>query len=298
MYTELEVQSRTLIRALREVIGTYHNVDFTRKYVTIREPPRCLFHYRGKLQQHAAESDNNKLKSHMELCLQYVERTLHQEIKISDASLSGSSTTKLEHRNLWMVFKPGCLIYRTSKNEKIGLISRLRSVEAREMDDSYEIKSWVLNTEHVAYVRADIGFITARKTIERYDGWKSVLELDAIPLHLHPEQERIRHDLLQRGRKFLSLCGIHHCYYDGVAKMCSKISPNESSTSYTNVSITITIALSRMPDIRVIRSEIGSCLISKSLVAQYRILVTSSFQVRKSTALVRKPEPSYQTKIS
>ena len=31
--------------------------------------------------------------------------------------------------------------------------------------------------------------------------------------------ERIRHDLLERGLKFLSFSGIHHCFYDGAAQM-------------------------------------------------------------------------------
>ncbi|KAI4253040.1 MAG: hypothetical protein L6R42_007723, partial [Xanthoria sp. 1 TBL-2021] len=121
--------SRHVINALRKVIGTYHGIDFNARTVSIVEPPRCLFHYQDELRRHAQESDNEQEKSHIRLCLQYLEKTLHREIKISKSS----DSPELEHRDLWMAFKPGCLVLEIKNgNEQL---SRLRSIFEQKDDD-------------------------------------------------------------------------------------------------------------------------------------------------------------------
>lgn len=100
-YTELEIQSRHIVKALRKVIGTYPGVDFAAKFVIIQEPPRCIFHYQDELQQHSEASENDQLKSHIQLCLEYMKKILHREIKIFKASMSNVSvSSELEHLHL------------------------------------------------------------------------------------------------------------------------------------------------------------------------------------------------------
>jgi Domain of unknown function (DUF7025) len=232
-YTELEIQSRHVIKALQKVIGTYEGVDLTSNPVTILEPPRCLFHYQDKLREYAEASVSQQVKSHLQLCLQYVEKTLHQEIKIFQSSVLKASSPEIDHRNLWMVFKPGCLVY--EKKDGIERVSRLRSMHNVEEIYSHEIKTWHLLTERIHYIGSDIGLSHHGLKIDRYEGRKPVWELTAVPLDFHPEEERIRHDLLERGRKFISLCGIRHCFYDGASEMCYRFSPQDDETSHTNV---------------------------------------------------------------
>lgn len=208
-HTKLEIQSRHVIKALREVIGTYPGVDFATKSVSITEPPRCLYHYQDEIRRYAEASNDKQEKSHIQLCLQYMEKSLNREIKISKSS----NSPELEYRDLWMVFKPGCLIY-----EDMGdfeLLSRLQSMYDEGHNE--EPKSWALSTEAIGYRGKEVGVRLKHICIKQYSGCKPICELAAIPLHLHPEEERIRFDLLKRGRKYLSLGGTHHCYYDNVA---------------------------------------------------------------------------------
>lgn len=235
-YTELEIQSLHIVKALRKVIGTYPGVDFAAKFVTIKEPPRCIFHYQDELQQHAEASENDQLKSHIQLCLEYMKKILNQEIKMFKASIFNVSvSSELEHRHLWIVFKPGCLVY--EKKKGIERLLRLRRIRDIKEEDSEQIKSWRLSTDFIYYRGSDIGFVHDRIEIERYDGCKPLCELAAVPLHFHPEKERIQHDLVERGRKFLSHCGIHHRFYDGAAYVCHPTSPTAGDWQYLNVCI-------------------------------------------------------------
>lgn len=236
--TELEIQSQHIIKALRKVIGDYYGVDFSGKFVTIEEPPRCIFHYQDELRQHAEASENDQLKSHMQLCLEYMEKTLHREIKLFKSFMSNASVSpELEYRYLWMVFKPGCLVY--EKEKGIESLFRLRSIYEMEENDSKKIRYWRLSTERIIYSGSEIGLTECIIRIDRYDGCKPLYELTAVPLHFHPDKERIRHDLLERGRKFLSHCGIHHRFYDGAAYMFDKWSPSSSDSSIISVSISL-----------------------------------------------------------
>ncbi|KAL8920301.1 MAG: hypothetical protein Q9172_004560 [Xanthocarpia lactea] len=210
---EIHIQSRHVIRALRNVIGTYHGLDFTTKAVSIREPPRCLFHYQDELRRHAQESNNAQEESHMRLCLQYMEKTFHREIEIANLS----DLPELEHRDLWIAFKPGCLVYRKAEGG-IEVLRRLRAIWEK-MDKQEKFKSWKLSMESIQYKGKDVGFMHYEIEIERYSGCKPVCKVDVVPLRLHPEEERIRCDLLKRGRKYLSLWGIHHRSLNGVARM-------------------------------------------------------------------------------
>ena len=180
--------------------------------MSILEPPRCLFHYRDELRKHAEESDNEKEKSHIHLCLQYMEKTLHREIKILKASV----LPELEFGDLWIAFKPGCLVYSTI--DGLGYLSRLRSIFEQEDDDD-EILAWELDTEFVVHSGEKIGNMYTLPTIKRYTGCKPICELEVCPLHLYYDKEKLRCELLRRGRKYLSLWGIRHCSYDGLVLM-------------------------------------------------------------------------------
>lgn len=236
LYTILEIKSRHIIKALRQVIGTYHTVDFTTKPVAIQEPPRFLFHYQDELRQHAEASEDLELKSHMQLCLEYMEKTLHREIKVFKRFMSSVPLSPgLEHGHLWMVFKPGCLVYQ--KPDGMEGLARLRSIRGIEEDSSYQIQLWSLSLEQIKHRGTDIGVREVYIEIKRYDGCRALSELAAFPLHFHPEKERIRHDLLERGRKYLSHCGIHHRFYDGTALMCNPLQPSTGDLRFQHVCI-------------------------------------------------------------
>lgn len=240
-YTELEIQSRHIIKALREVIGIYPGVDLTSKFVTIREPPRCLFHYQDELRVYAESSNNHQLKSHMDLCLQYMKKTLHREVKISKSiGCNKFGSLELKHRHLWILFKPGCLVYHKRNNHE--RLSRLQSIYKVDDDGNYDdddnkMNAWMLTFEIIGFNAGNIGLTLDTVIITRDDGYKPVCDLEVVPLPFHPEEERIRHDLLERGQKFLSLHGLHHCFFDGTALLCTASSPNVHQATCANVCV-------------------------------------------------------------
>ncbi|KAF7554225.1 hypothetical protein G7Z17_g3076 [Cylindrodendrum hubeiense] len=55
-----------------------------------------------------------------------------------------------------------------------------------------------------------------------FNGYKELTALNVFPLQYHDEQEEIRQELLSRGRKYISLQGVHYRKYTGVADVLGK----------------------------------------------------------------------------
>lgn len=120
---------------------------------------------------------------------------------------------QLHHDNLWIVFRPGCLIY--ERRESVDIMFKLEAFEADLDEDGFLI--WRASTEQVLYNDEAVGRIRHCKSINKFDRRKAVRHLPIFPLHLHPEVDRIQREVEHRGRKYLSLCGVHHCFYNGLA---------------------------------------------------------------------------------
>ncbi|KAH7169988.1 P-loop containing nucleoside triphosphate hydrolase protein [Dactylonectria macrodidyma] len=219
--TWLTIKSSHIKKALREVIGTYPNISLkTSSNAEIPAPPACLFHYRSELEDYATKSQDSVVKDHLRLCLDYLKTDLRRELSVYQATMVASEQPSIEYQYLWMVFKPNTLIYRRVDN--IEVVSRLSSfgLFGHYLPGSTNHVHLVI--ENIDFDGTDFGLIQESISIERYDGSKPLTELEAFPLQYHPDQERIRRDLLHRGKRFMSLCGTHHRFYDGPARFCDR----------------------------------------------------------------------------
>ena len=57
-------------------------------------------------------------------------------------------------------------------------------------------------------------------------GTVKIDSLDAYPIKFHPDEEELRDTIVKRGKKWVSLIGVHHRQYDGIAAMknCNSLS--------------------------------------------------------------------------
>ena len=64
-----------------------------------------------------------------------------------------------------------------------------------------------------------VGRVQATLNIFPVDGIVRIDTLDAYPLKYHPDPEGLKDKVLKRGRKWVSLIGVHHLQYDGIAAL-------------------------------------------------------------------------------
>lgn len=51
---------------------------------------------------------------------------------------------------------------------------------------------------------------------------KKITDLECYPLHYHEDAEKLKSDLLNRGKKFVSLQGVHYKVHEGMAYLQKK----------------------------------------------------------------------------
>jgi len=62
-----------------------------------------------------------------------------------------------------------------------------------------------------------VGRVEAVVLIKHFKGTVKITSLDAYPLVFHPDEAGLREAVLKRGKKWVSLIGVHHRQYEGTA---------------------------------------------------------------------------------
>ncbi|MCJ1262988.1 hypothetical protein MMC22_002858 [Lobaria immixta] len=220
-YTELEIRSPHVKTALQKVIVEYPELNLASPKIIIRGLPKCFFHYRQELQAYWLTLQDPTAMQHLVFALEYMYQTLHTEI-ISYYYLmeTPSSAPGLEFVNLWMAFRPGCLVY--SRIDHIDAVFRLKSMTRCTCTKRHCWQSrWLLEVERLDYNGMNFGYTKDHFCIRPYQYHKRIDELRIFPFEYHPNKKAISRALVSRGRKFISLHGIHHRYYEGTAEALS-----------------------------------------------------------------------------
>jgi hypothetical protein len=213
-YTQMEVRSPYIRAALRAVIKEYPGLTFDTGSILIRDEPRCIFHYREELRDHGLGLEDQTAVQHLVYFLNYMYTSLSREISSYYTFMESSTAAPgIEHDFLWMVFRPGSLLFHTSKG--IKRILRLRSM------DKGRYGGWLIYAEKLVYNGDELGRVNVTLTIPWYDGYRPLQELKVYPLRYHPNQSEIYQDLDARGRQYILFRELSHRFYSGVADSLS-----------------------------------------------------------------------------
>ena len=203
---------------MRKVVQSYPgvNMDATGP-IHVFDEPRCLFHYREELRAHAESSEDPDAKAHVLFCLDYMLRALRKEIVAYDSLMKNDTIDPgIAFDTLWMAYRPGSLIFTSIGGVKrvLKLISITLTVDG---DDNDTLPSWLLDLEGIACDGTDFGYVKYGGCVLHYDGYKALADQEFIPLQYRKDHEKIRKELIERGKAYVSLVGVHHIMYEGVA---------------------------------------------------------------------------------
>ncbi|EPE28706.1 P-loop containing nucleoside triphosphate hydrolase [Glarea lozoyensis ATCC 20868] len=232
--TTLDIRSPYIKAALEQVIGSYPGVNIhTDGPILINDDPWCLFHYRNELRGYAAKLRNKKAKEHIHFVLQYMAKVLRREIaNYESLMVNNDREPGLEFQNLWMAFKPGILLYKKSGDSKdIDMICRFREMEIKKDSDTSP-SYWRLKVEMLAWVGEELKYVLGRFHINKYDGYRPLTALDLYPLAYHPDTELVQRRVLARGKKYVTMFGVHHCFHDGIASLVAFAGPQLKLISF------------------------------------------------------------------
>ena len=221
--TELKIQSPHVLKALHDVVkvpGYNDGKNFypdnpvdvgDGKTLIVNDPPALVYHYRRELDAWANDKTANagtgrseQERLHVSYLLTYLQLALGPLIKSCEDHLA-NGLLRFEH--LFMVFRPGDLVYESSSDQ-------LYFFRSAKLDSQHLCMT--LECEGVSYDGGSgvdkskkLGKVEHKIMISMFGTTRSVTSLTAYPVKLHPERKKLEGRLKARAQRFLDLRGVH-----------------------------------------------------------------------------------------
>ena len=226
--TVVDIKSKLLREALNSVMDGVKGISLVEETPAV--DPNLLFLYLEDLRKALKQlkkrknKDGKKYKKkelrknkekvkHVKILLKYLDKDYAETKKTLYPMLeSGLITFDL----LWALYKPNTLAYTTTygtvdeprafkidyANKEIHFMKgEWYSIEGRYLE--YDGKTWGMGTMEVE--------------VPSFKGARKITSLACYPLKYHAEEDKIRKQLIERGKKFVSLQGVHYKHHEGLA---------------------------------------------------------------------------------
>jgi hypothetical protein len=224
--TLVDIKSRLLKEALKEVMDGVKGVSLAEESPAI--DPNFLFLYLEDLRKLMKES-KTKLKAgikkkkerkrtedkikHLKVLLKYMDEDYAETKKTLYPMLeSGLITFDL----LWALFKPNTIGFTTT----YGTLEEPRAfrVEYAEKEYSFMKGEWYnIEGKYLEYDGKTWGMGGMDVDVPSFKGARKITSLPCYPLKYHKDEAGIRALLVERGKKFVSLQGVHYKSHEGLA---------------------------------------------------------------------------------
>ncbi|UKZ73163.1 hypothetical protein TrVFT333_000804 [Trichoderma virens FT-333] len=217
---ELVIKSPYMKAALKALVPAYKNSQIHLKHLLIVGEPRCLFHYRDEFRKYCANLEDQTAVKHVLFLMKYMCWELAAQISLyRDNMIVDRGTESLDHRYLWMAFRPGDLIYASAKSHEDERIYRFISMEYKGgVISTFEL-IWSIKARCIVSDGDKFREYEVELMIDQFNGIRRLHTLPIFPLKYHPEATRIHAQLLERGKKFCRLYSSHYRQYKGIAEL-------------------------------------------------------------------------------
>jgi len=226
---ELEVRSPHMKAALKAVVPEYKDSSVNTSHITLFNEPRCLFYYRDELFSYGLGLDpSSDAQKHVSFLIEYMYKELGGAINtwtlMVDCELSGFSVDgpSLDFGNLWMAFRPRDYIFlKENDREALTMIVELTEI-SRSCHCTFALcvrrHRWDIRGRCIDRDKTEWGYSNVYRTIAYFEGFKTLRDLNVVPLRFLPDAAGIRSSHASRGRKFTSLQSQqHYRAYQGIA---------------------------------------------------------------------------------
>ncbi|KAL7629827.1 hypothetical protein AAE478_001350 [Parahypoxylon ruwenzoriense] len=227
--TIVDVKSKQLREALQDVIGSVKGVSLVEE--TPKLDPKILFLYLEDMREYMRnlrdlepEGDTRKERRKVQKWIDEKRRHLRVLIKYLDidhAETKKSLYPMLENGLitfdlLWALWKPNTLAYTTT----YGSIDEPRIFKVEVAEKHYSIvrgEFYYVEGKYFEYDGKQFGYGSMSEEIAEFRGARKITSLGCYPLKYHKNEAQLRKDLIERGKKFVSLGSVHYKSHQGMA---------------------------------------------------------------------------------
>lgn len=225
--TVVDIKSKLLKEALNEVMDGVKGVSLVEETPTV--DPNLLFLYLEDLRETFKDLKNKKVtvkkgkkkqkkrnetkRKHLKVLLKYLDKDYASTKKTLYPMLeSGIITFDL----LWALYKPNTLAYTTT----YGSLDEPRAfkIELADKESSFLKGEWYnIEGRYLEYDGKTWGMGTMDCDVPGFKGARKISSLNCYPLKYHKNESKLRAELIERGKKFVSLQGVNYRSHEGMA---------------------------------------------------------------------------------
>ncbi|KAF4956174.1 hypothetical protein FGADI_3985 [Fusarium gaditjirri] len=285
--TVVDIKSKLLRECLQDVIGNAEGISLVDE--TPKLNPEVLFLYLEDLRDHlkalrkakpAGKSKKSRKKNktllkekkqHLKILIKYLDHDFESTKESLYPMLkNGLITFEL----LWALWKPDTLVYSTTYGNASE--PRVFKVESAHLHHSVMRGSYYhVEGKYMEFDGKRFGYGNTSVEIDGFQGAKKIKSLPCYPLQYHHNEQKLRLDLIERGKKFASLSGVHYKSYKGIAFMkrrngsvmkfniqSSRVMIDPTIFRRTNPNYSVSIVKPKDPDIieeETSESDSGNC---------------------------------------
>ena len=176
-----------------------------------------LYNYIRELESYQSNTDasttrNTTCSKHLDLLIGFIKTSYKST---AQRFLSLLQNDEITYDLLWALFKPNSVVYTTCFGTDKPRCVLFDGGE--EKATNFGAKYYNMECRYLDYNGQVFGEASVDLAIFKFRGRKRISTLKAFPLQYHPDEEGIKAQLTQCGRKFVSMLGAHHRHCQGTA---------------------------------------------------------------------------------
>ncbi|EWZ43819.1 hypothetical protein BFJ63_vAg14115 [Fusarium oxysporum f. sp. narcissi] len=231
----ITVQSPLLKKILGPVFKGYKGIKPNLKKLEFHAPFREFFYRWDEFTQadpRNDSADSSEECSHYKLLADIIRAEIKPRIEQA-SDLLNNGVISFDY--VWTLFEPDIEVYTTVEGrDRLFRLSSSNYSKAPDGTVAYVLCARFIDTDGDIF-----GYTETTLNILPFENVKPILELEVIPARLCPHLDEVKDRLVQRGRVFESLKGIHHRTYSGMYSLSSTASGIPKQRHVTNERIII-----------------------------------------------------------
>ncbi|ETN37790.1 uncharacterized protein HMPREF1541_07413 [Cyphellophora europaea CBS 101466] len=223
--TLVDIKSKPLKEALQHVMAGVKGVSLVAD--TPHVDPNQLFlyleetrTYMGKLSEQSKAAKKKKVRrelatkaQHLKILIKYLDKD-YTETKKTLLPMLNNKTISFDL--LWALFKPNTIAYTNTYGDNEQ--PRAFKIEYVSKDSHFMKGTWyTIEGRYLEYDGKSFGMGSMSVQVPSFQGVRRIPTLDCYPLQYHRDPEALRTQLIERGKKFVALEGVHYKYHKGMA---------------------------------------------------------------------------------
>lgn len=203
----ITVQSPLIKKVLDGTFKGFEGLNTQLKQLTFKAPFHPFYYRWHRFERLREDEQDQDTKDHLDLLYSVLSEDIMPHIEAMK-DLTKNKVISFDY--LWTIFAPGMEVYTNLDGQ-----DRLMELTDNRYTANMGGEFFTLECRYIDCDGSSFGYVSSSVDIHKFEGVKKLVDLDALPSHLHPDVGNLVDRLHARGEKLEQLNGFHHMSYSG-----------------------------------------------------------------------------------